>query len=218
MAQTELQDKVDALEILVPNLVKNDKSFANSLVDFYKRKGTLSPKQEYWVRALSDRAMNKGESGVPEPKQVGNFSGVYALFEKAKVKLKFPKIYMEVESVPVVISMAGERAKVPGVINVAGEGEYMNRKWYGSVSKDGTWSRGFKTYEDQEKVESLLRALSRNPAKAAKEYGTLTGRCCFCGKHLKDEHSTAAGFGPVCADNFGLTKEWKSTMAVLTGV
>lgn len=211
--QEELKDKVEALEIVMQNLSAKDQEFAKSLTDFYKRKATLSPKQEYWVQVLLDRSMNKEKK--PEDKQVGNFNGVYALFAKAKQKLKFPKIWLEVKGKPIVLSMAGEKSKNPGIINVTDGGSFGNNRWYGRVQVDGTWTRGMKTYEEQTEVEQLLKAMSRHPAQAAKEYGQITGRCCFCGKHLKDEHSTAAGFGPQCAKQWGLADAWKKATGIL---
>lgn len=209
----EQQDKVEALEIVRENLKSSDREFADSLCKNFKKYGQLSCKQIYWVDVLRDRAMNKGP--VAEQTQVGNFSGVYSLFKKAKEKLKFPKIFLQVEGDPIVLSMSGPKSKMPDTINVAGEGEYLYRKWYGRVQADGTWTKGMKQYEESAKVEEVLKALSRNPAKAAKEYGKLTGRCCFCHLPLSDVKSTAAGFGPTCASHYGLTAEWKAAQSVL---
>jgi hypothetical protein len=36
----------------------------------------------------------------------------------------------------------------------------------------------------------------------AKEYGSLYGTCCNCGRTLTDEQSIAAGIGPICASKF----------------
>jgi hypothetical protein len=211
----EDKDKVDALEIALVNLSAKDQVFAKSLVEQAGKRG-LSFNQMFWVQKLLDRSLNKEQA--PAPVQVGNFAGVYSLFTKAKEKLKFPKIYMQVDGTPVVLSLSGQKAKVKGVINVAGVGDFGSRAWYGRVMQDGTWQRGMKPVEGTEKVESLLKAMSRNPAKAAKEFGVLTGRCCFCGHSLKDEHSTAAGFGPVCATKWGLASEWKKATGVLAEV
>lgn len=209
----ELKDKVQGLEIAIDNLPEKDKGFAKSLIDSSKRNGSLSPKQVYWVQVLLDRAL--GKEKVPEVAQVGNFAGVYALFTKAKQKLKYPKIFLAVGNTPIVLSIAGQKSKVPNVINVAGEGDFYQRAWYGRVLEDGSWQKGKSALTDAEKVEELLKSLSRNPSKTAKEYGKLTGRCCFCSKVLSDEKSTAAGYGPICAEHFGLKNEWKAAQPVL---
>lgn len=216
VAAPDQSDKVMALDLVLDLLPSvKDKVFAASLVDQGNAKA-LSPKQMYWVETLTARALGKAKAAVEVEKvDVGSMEGLVSLFNKAKAKLKFPKLYLAVDSVPVVVSMAGEKSKAPGTINVAGEGDFESRAWYGRVDISGTWTKGKKVYAEQSSVESLLKALSRNPAKAAKEFGKLTGKCCFCGLPLSDEHSTAAGFGPTCAKNWGLTAEYKAATSVL---
>lgn len=43
-----------------------------------------------------------------------------------------------------------------------------------------------------------------DPEGTAAAYGHLTGACCFCRRALSDERSVSVGYGPVCADHFGL--------------
>ena len=42
------------------------------------------------------------------------------------------------------------------------------------------------------------------PESGSLGYPTASGRCCFCHQSLDDERSTARGYGPVCAEHFGL--------------
>jgi hypothetical protein len=62
-------------------------------------------------------------------------------------------------------------------------------------------------------LTSLLVEFGLNPAGVAKAYGKLMGNCCFCGLKLTDPKSVAAGYGPICAEHYGLsaeyTKAWK---------
>jgi hypothetical protein len=53
-------------------------------------------------------------------------------------------------------------------------------------------------------VTDLLLRFAADPIAEATNYGRLTGRCCFCGRSLTDENSTARGFGPICAERYGL--------------
>jgi hypothetical protein len=75
------------------------------------------------------------------------------------------------------------------------------RAWFGRVLVSGQ-------YEPSQKapagVATALRELAADPVKVATEHGKLTGRCCFCNIKLKDERSTAVGYGQICADHFGL--------------
>lgn len=212
-------DKVQALEISLPLLPVKDQVFAVSLIAKYRKYGKLSTRpggQMEWVEKLLARAM--GEEKKPEAVkvEVGSFSAVYALFAKAKEALKWPKISLSAGTYPVQLSLAGPKSKVPGVINVTDGGDYGNNKFYGRVDKEGLWTKGFKPYPESDMVETLLKRLSDDPAGTAQEYGKLTGRCCFCERKLSDERSTAAGFGPVCAQKFGLFEQWKSKVGLLS--
>ena len=51
---------------------------------------------------------------------------------------------------------------------------------------------------------NVLRELSENPIETAAAHGKLTGRCCFCHRRLSDVRSTGMGYGPQCAESFGL--------------
>lgn len=215
---TPQQDKIAALGIVLEKLPASDQSFAGSLCDQFEVKQHLSERQWYWVDRLYEKATSTPAAAAPVPKDVGNFAGVYALFEKAACKLKAPKIHLVIEGRPVCLAVAGQRSRVPGVVNVSDGGGYGHSKWYGRVGKDGVWSAGHTQFPELSAVEKLLKALALNPAEVAKRQAALTGRCCFCNLKLKDDHSTAAGFGPVCAENFGLKAEWKKATKLLEAV
>lgn len=53
-------------------------------------------------------------------------------------------------------------------------------------------------------VRVALTAFEENPAKAASLEGHATGNCCFCGRHLDNAASVKAGYGPICAERYGL--------------
>src|SRR4051812_20306052 len=130
-----LAEQVAQLSSLVPKLPMKDKEFAGDLIGKFHKKGTLSDKQLYWVEILIERATQP----KPEPVkfEVGAFQNVIALFHKAQEKLKWPKIVLQCADKPIVLSMAGKAAKNPGWINVAGEGKWPDRPWYGKVSPEG---------------------------------------------------------------------------------
>lgn len=50
---------------------------------------------------------------------------------------------------------------------------------------------------------SALRPEDKMTLEEAKEYGTLYGMCCVCGRTLTDEDSIAAGIGPICGNKEG---------------
>jgi hypothetical protein len=212
-----LQEQVAQLQNALPKLKANDQDFAISLIASFKKYKKLSPKQEPWIGKLLERATTPAflvVASSPAAVEVGSFEGVIALFAKAKAHLKFPKITLLCLGKPVTLAVAGAASKAAGSINVMGEGQYPNRAFYGRVSPEGVWTPSFKTSPEMlEALTVLLTKFSAQPARVAKEHGKLTGHCCFCNKGLTDEKSLAAGFGPVCADHYGLKTEWKLAAA-----
>lgn len=185
---------------------------AYSLVSQYIKKGqhdnSLSDKQWDFVSSLVKQAT------APKPEmpkeRVGDFSGVIELFTKAKGNLKYPKISLTTESGgTVMLSLAGAKAKKPGTINVTDGKPFGENIWYGRVDSFGSWE---KSHSATDEVGNLLKELSIDPAGFASNYGHKHGSCCFCNKTLTQANSVTAGFGPVCADNWGLTAEWKDAV------
>jgi len=205
MKMKELAERVATLKANIHNLPKSKIDFAASLLDQFDRKGQLSDRQWFWVQKLADES-----EGIPdftrENADVGPLHGLMAMFEKAKSKLKYPKIELQTESgIKVVLSLAGPKSKYPGTINLTDGGSFYNNVWYGRVTPEGEYQPNPSISEaSRQEVANLLRELSRHPADTAAKYGKLTGNCCFCKSTLTDEKSTSVGYGPVCAKNFGL--------------
>lgn len=190
---------VTELEALLPTL-KNP-TFAASLVAQSKTRG-LSDKQMYWVNKIVEDAAKPAPVAV----NVGDLSAINALFDRASQHLKFPAIVMSVPAANMLmrINVAGLSARFPGSLNVtSGEKpiEGMKRAWYGRVMKDGAYTPSAGAHSA---IVERLRAFAADPAGIAAEHGKLTGRCCFCNRHLQDERSTAVGYGAICADHYGL--------------
>jgi hypothetical protein len=73
-----------------------------------------------------------------------------------------------------------------------------------AAQRDGTYQPSNAANGRTEAITARLRAFAAEPARVAKDSARLTGRCCFCNLALKDERSTAVGYGATCADHFGL--------------
>ena len=101
--------------------------------------------------------------------------------------------------------MAGSRSKYPGSLNVTGLGSFDSRAWYGRVTEQGHWIPSREAGEHAPKIAGVLRRFAAEPAQVAGEHGKITGCCCFCNRQLDDKRSVAVGYGPVCAENYGLT-------------
>ena len=82
------------------------------------------------------------------------------------------------------------------------------REWLGRVTLDGSYQPARKANGRADAIARRLRELAQDPVKVAAEHGKLTGRCCFCNHRLgegKDKRSVAVGYGPDCAEHFGLS-------------
>lgn len=181
-----------------------DQDFVQSLLKQHsKYNGNLTPKQWHWVKKIHDGIVSPE---LPMPKkllEVGDMAGVQALFAKAKEHLKFPTVVLMTQGgTEIRLSVAGEKAKHPGTVNVV---NLHMKEWYGRIHLDGKWEVSNRCPPPSD-LWVLLVAFANQPAKVAASFGHLTGRCCFCNSGLTDERSTSVGYGPVCAKNWGL--EW----------
>lgn len=204
---SELYDR-DDLKELIKFLPAKDHAFANDLLV-----KPSTPNRDHWVAVLCQRAIELQEHQQQKQDQkVGDFSGVYALFQKAAQHLKYPRIRLQTpDGLPVHLYVSGSGSKEPGVVNVTDGRPYGENKWYGRVKTNGVWESGMKKFPEHGAVRGLLTKLAEKPAETAAEYGRLTGHCCFCGSVLTDDRSTAVGYGPTCAKNFGLAWGEKKT-------
>jgi len=133
-------------------------------------------------------------------------SVIFAMIEKAKQHLTSPAIRLANEQgVRLNITLAGAASKNAGCLYI--KGERGTDTYYGKVTPEGKF---FAVRTCPPTVEALLLAFAANPEELATKYGRLTGKCSFCGRKLTDVRSTAVGFGPTCAENFGLAAAWRN--------
>jgi hypothetical protein len=125
---------------------------------------------------------------------------IFAMFKSATGNLKRPAIRLADDAGHYLhLSLAGAASKNAGYIYV--KGDRGSDAYYGKISPEG---RFYPVSQCPATVEPHLLAFAADPEGVATKYGRLTGNCCFCGRKLTDERSTAMGYGPVCADHFGL--------------
>ena len=215
-----LSENVAKLQSLLPQLTASDAAFGASLIAAYQKYGGLTFKQEPWIEKLIARAEKPVFSAplaAPAAAHVGNFANVVALFTTAKAHLKFPKVRLVVNGTKLVLTLNNEKSKKAGHVSITGEGKYPYRKFYGTVSPEGLYTVfGNHSSDFLTALQTLLNDFSQNPSRVAKEHGKLTGHCCFCNKELglgEDKRSVLVGYGPVCAEHYGLKAEWLSGVA-----
>ena len=199
----KLTHKLDQLQLMRENTSKmtdRDKGFAISLYDSYKTRGSLSDKQWYWVKTLSDRVVGL------EP-VYGDFKAILVMFriaganDKGKA-LKYPKVRLLTQEERYV--QLNFKPDQPNKIDVYVDG------WQGhGYRKFAGWIEDEKIipYRDDrmtDDVKLTIQQLSLDPIGTAKAMAGLLGVCIYCGSRLTTPESKFVGYGPVCAKNWGL--------------
>lgn len=184
----------DALALLK---TKPNDRFISSLAAAYPR---LSPSQEFWFFKLAEGIKNPT---AQPPQRTGvkvgsGFLRVQEMFANAIAsKLKYPKIRLQDSAGhKIVLSLAPASGRNANHIYVKADDIYC-----GKISPEGSF---LKVGECLEFVESYLQSFADDPAKIAAAYGHQTGNCCFCALQLTDKRSVKVGYGPICAEKYGL--------------
>lgn len=207
--ETNLPEVVADLEKgLMNELEGRDRSFINDLINgkwgYHARNGKLSEKQIHWVEVLYKKALGITPE-APKAENVGDLQGLVSLFTLAKQNLKYPKIVLEAKGYPLKLALAGPNSKYKGSIIITDGGPYGSNKWYGAVTPEGVWNPSKQVTEELRAIISrTLNAFSHDAKHAAMTYGHMSSNCCFCNKQLDTTESVEAGYGPVCADKWGL--------------
>ena len=212
MSWEQLKCDAEFLSANLGELQERDQGFASSLLEQFHERG-LSAKQEYWVGVLADRARERiaakqrAAAAAPAPKRV-DLSRIVDLLTKAREHKDHPFILVDagLDCGELRLNIAGSASKYAGQINIATRGSYEDRVWLGRVDHEGRYwpSRDAERGGEAPHVQAALEALAKDPAGVASAFGRRTGSCCFCARALTDARSVSVGYGPICADNFGL--------------
>jgi hypothetical protein len=188
------------LEAAVPVLAgTRDEEFAKSLLSQWTSRGWLSERQMPWAEKMVERAR---EAANPKPATTTpavDLSPLFGLFKTAMDNgMKRPRIRANPAGKEMSLSMASPTSSNPGHLYVKVEDQYA-----GKITPQGE-PKLARSCEDPEAVTASLVALAADPVAFAKAYGKQTGNCCFCGLLLTDQRSVDAGYGPICAEHYGL--------------
>jgi hypothetical protein len=187
---------VEKLRSVVDRLPDKDKTFAQSLLNSVAKYRLPTVKQEYWIKELYNRAVNPPEA--PKGESVGDLSRLVTMFTTVKTHLKFPSIRFQTQDGKTFkISPAGDASANKGWLYVKNGSDYL-----GKISPTGQYHQSRQVAV--EGVAEAIRDFAENPERAAASYGHSVGQCCFCGLTLTDERSVKVGYGPICADHYGL--------------
>ena len=133
------------------------------------------------------------------------FSPVVDLMHRIKDSgNEWPKVRLSIgDDMPLVLSVAGERARNPGAVNMTDGRAYGDNVFYGKITVDGTFQPSQATRNLDRAVKMslwglMLRMRDGAAEEVFAEYGKRFGVCAICGRELTNEVSVARGIGPVC--------------------
>jgi hypothetical protein len=156
-------------------------NFVASLLDQYKRKGSLSPRQ--WE--VAERIAKEVEA---EKAPASSLKPVFDALDKAEIRMA----RFFIGTIPVKLRR-----------NRAGTSYYLlnGDNHVASVTADGQFrpGAGLPYFEPvRAEIVRSLEALGEDPIGAFVRYGHETGTCAICGRELSDPESVKLGLGPVC--------------------
>jgi hypothetical protein len=126
---------------------------------------------------------------------MSQFISIFSLFRKAAITLKYPSIRYTSED--------GHKCQfylaTKGYIAIKVNGEYQ-----GKIANPES---AMVFYSPDSKLRHELQHFALNPISTAKVNGQKYGHCCFCKQELTNAISVYNGYGPICADNYGLPWE-----------
>lgn len=187
---------------------------SSSFVLDMQDKRKLSPAQVRGVlNCLRADLYRENQPSVPVASDGDGFDRITGILLHASTtgRLKFPKIrLMDQDGLVIVLTIAGQKSRNPGTVNVTDAGSWQDRAWYGRIRLDGQFEPSQRCASG---VAELLQAFAADPEGVAAAYGRLSGHCCFCSAELTDDRSIEVGYGPVCAKHYGLAWGAKWTAA-----
>jgi hypothetical protein len=207
--------------------------FCESLLEYYDKHDRLSSNQMDWAIKfwlwLADHPgsdVNSDSKGTAIVQQqqvvtvVADGKALIAHFDKAAEGLKYPSVkwispmdsepYTKHDLLCMRFYRTSERNKLgAGAVQVVGQRmkaqgpDDGGKEFVCAILRDGTvkWYPFASTKLD---LQQLLRKLIEDFVPEMQVNGRKFKRCCFCSRELTDSPSIVAGYGPICADKWGL--------------
>jgi hypothetical protein len=193
---------VDELRAVICKLPIKDQPFATSLAtSVEKQRGKVSVKQQYWIDTLHARATEEKPAEKPKA-NVGDLSALNTMFDRAKQSIKNPAITFTTPDFAggLKVKSAGATSRNPGSLYVT---DIQSGNYLGKIGTDNAFTP-VSGLTNLDAVVKALRDFAQSPAEIAASHGHRTNNCCFCSRALTNKSSVKVGYGPICAENFGL--------------
>lgn len=196
-------------------LTGNNGDFAASLLEQVRKRGDLSPKQLQAVynsiAREEDWAKQREQKATQTQINMTDLLDRFALALKAGIKR--PKV----NTGDLLFSLAPAHGHNAGHVYVKGEKDaYGDRPYLGKITPEGKFFAGRGVEDD---VKQRIAEVGADVVGSAKAHGAQHNNCCFCSRDLTTNESVSNGYGPICAERYGLpwtvTEEFKQAKAEL---
>lgn len=206
-----IQEQISRLQNYLPQLSGNDKNFAESLCNQWKVKRRLSESQQEWVDKLIQRGIDnfeRAEAAKNAPAttptrithNVGPLLKRFDVAHQAGIESATIRTYLPVVGGLKEKVTLGKR-KADSFIHIRVDSHY-----FGKVDASGNLIPYPNDRIFSAPLLELIRGIAENPSAAGKVHGQKHGYCMFCGRGLLTTDSVFYGYGPICAEKWGL--EW----------
>lgn len=191
------------------------RDFATNLVEFLDRKQYWSEKQLTWARRLAQSIHDELRSREPAQPVVdvaiqgldlGDVKPLVAMLTRARsLGVVYPAIRMEE-----FIIRLPKTADLDLVVRVASDksflGKFQDSRWFVHPR--------YRNLRIEEDFLALMREYLEQPIEKSSLMGRRFGRCMFCWRTLERDASINVGYGPICAERYGLpwgdnTTSWR---------
>lgn len=196
-------------------LTGSNSDFAASLLEHVRKRGDLSPKQlsavYQSIAREADWAKQREQKATQTQIDMTDLLDRFALALKAGIKR--PKV----NTGDLLFSLAPAHGRNAGCVYVKGEKDaYGDRPYLGKITPEGKFFAGPNVEDD---VKQRIAEVGSDVVGSAKAHGAQHNNCCFCSRDLTTDESVSNGYGPICADRYGLpwvvTDEFKQAKAAL---
>lgn len=143
-----------------------------------------------------------------ESSYTGEEMNIFDIFTKASVNLKYPQISYPHNNIMLVFKLAGAKSSVPGSITITDDSPYPS-KFFGRIVRDEEARKFRFQWNDRlpflnQELKDIIQTIVTNPIEMCAVKGQKTVHCCFCQIELTSKASLAVGYGPICAEKWGL--------------
>lgn len=221
----------------IASIPVKSQGFVKSLLAGKAKYGTNSIKQQHWIRVYAEKALEVGYAlgGTPHAKPFGvtvTTDGVAKAISdvivgtalqdmlktaedfvfsnggKKRPQIKFSK---SPDTPRVAFKLASLASKYKGSVMVTSGGAYNQSHFFGHIH-EGIFTPAPKCTDE---ITKFVVKFATNPHKMGSAYGLATMHCCFCSRPIDTVESKTMGYGPVCANKFGLPWGAKATKAAI---